>query len=135
MVKRNTNSIIIGILGARPIALNPEVGRIAGSSTAGLLMSQLLYWWDKGRNRDCIYKTIEEFKEETCLTRSEQNTAIKKWKALGVLEVKNRGIPQKRHFYLDVDRLVTLLKNRGEEKGIVGYRPTESGIWKTEYKD
>lgn len=132
MARNNTNSIIISILGAKPIAFNPELARISGSAAAGLFMSQLLYWWGKGRNRDCIYKTIEEFKNETCLTRCEQATAIKKWRKLGVLVVKNKGVPQKRHFYLNTDKLVAILQGVASDKGIVGYTQSESGIWRVE---
>lgn len=121
MKKRNTNSIIIDLLGEKPVLFNPALGRIAGSATAGLFMSQLLYWWGKGREENCIFKTIEEFKKETCLTRSEQATAIKRWKKLEVLRVENRGVPQKRHFYLNVDDLVGLLEKEAAKKNIDGH--------------
>jgi hypothetical protein len=101
MAKENVNSLLLKSMGTRPIAFNPDLAKIAESATAGLLMSQLLYWWGKGRNKDYIYKTIEQFKEETCLTRSEQNTAIRKWVKLNVLIVKAKGIPPKRRFYLN----------------------------------
>lgn len=109
-VTRNYNSIIIDLLGVKPVAFNPMLGRIAGSATAGLFMSQLLFWWCKGTNPNWIYKTIEEMKNETCLTRSEQEVAIKKWKRLAVLKTKRAGIPAKRNFNIDLDKLVTLLK-------------------------
>ncbi|MFZ2975909.1 MAG: hypothetical protein WA055_04780 [Candidatus Moraniibacteriota bacterium] len=120
-MKSNANSILIKQLAAKPVAFNPELARIAGSAIAGLFMSQLLYWWGKGRNKDCVYKTIKEFKSETCLTRSEQNRAIKIWKNLEVLEVRNKGIPQTRHFYIDQDRLIKLLGKRAKSRGIDGY--------------
>lgn len=94
----------------RPIAFNPALARIAKSAGAGLFLSQLLYWWGKGRKPDWIYKTIAEIQEETSLTRSEQDRAIRRWKELGVLVVEKRGIPQKRHFKIIIIRLLACLE-------------------------
>lgn len=121
MAKENVNSLLLKSLGTRPIAFNPDLAKISGSATAGLLMSQLLYWWGKGHNKDYIYKTIKDCEKETCLTRSEQYTAIKKWKLLGVLFVKAQGIPPKRCFYLDTKKLVEILQELAKEKGIEGH--------------
>ncbi len=121
MKKENSNSILIKCLAVKPVAFNPALGRMAGSALAGLFMSQLLYWWGKGYKKDCVFKTIVEFERETCLTRSEQDRAIKKWKNLGVLEVKRMGIPQKRHFFLNTEKLANMLNDYATEKGIDGY--------------
>ena len=118
---KNVNSLIIKILGAKPIAFNPELGRLVKSAIAGLFMSQILYWWDKGYRKDCIHKTIKAFEEETCLTRSEQSTAIRKWKELGVLEVKRMQIPQTRHFFLNQDKLIKLLEDQAKKRGLEGH--------------
>ena len=108
--KRNTNSTLIINYEEKPVLFNPGLGRISKSAIAGLFMSQLLYWHQKGRNKDWTYKTINEFKEETCLTRSEQERAIKIWKELGVLEVELRSIPRRRFFKINLGRLEELLK-------------------------
>jgi hypothetical protein len=112
----NYNSLVIQLLGERPIAFNPILGRVAKSASAGLFLSQLLYWCDKGANRDWIYKTIKEVQEETCLTRSEQDRAIKIWKRLDVLEVKLRGIPRRRFFHVNKEKLIKLLENASGKK-------------------
>lgn len=117
----NVNSLILKMISVKPIAFNPELARIAGSATAGLFLSQLLYWWNKGSRKDCIYKTIKDFEYETCLTRSEQNRAIKIWTDLGVLKVKNEGLPRKRHFYIDTEKLIEMLEKRAEERGLKGH--------------
>lgn len=108
--RKNVNSLIISLLGQRAIAFNPVLGRISGSATAGLFLSQLLYWQGKGRKKEYVYKTIKEFKEETCLTRSEQERAIRNWNKLGVLEVRKKGIPPTRHFKINVEKLIELLR-------------------------
>ena len=110
--KRNRNSELIELLGEKPIAFNPMLGRIAGNATSGLFLSQMLYWDGKGRNPEWVYKTIREFEEETCLTRSEKQRAIRTWKKLGVLETENRGLPRRRYFKLDRKRLVEILSEQ-----------------------
>lgn len=108
--KKNTNSLFVDRYNEKPVLFNPGLGRISGSSIAGLFMSQILYWQERGWNKEWIYKTIKEIEQETCLSRSEQDRAIKKWKGLGILEVENRGIPQRRHFRVNIEKLEQLLK-------------------------
>ena len=109
-VSKNYNSLLIEQLSEKPIAFNPALARLAKSAGAGLFLSQLLYWWGKGRKPDWIYKTISEIQEETSLTRSEQDRAIRKWKELGVLVVEKRGIPPTRHFKINIPRLLACLE-------------------------
>lgn len=97
------------IIGEKPIAFNPAFARLTGSINAGLLLSQLLYWSDKGKDPEWFYKTIAEIQGETALTRSEQDTAIRKLKALGLIEVKVMGVPAKRHFRLSLSVLYKLV--------------------------
>lgn len=106
---KNVNSFVQWVSGARPISFNPALAWISKSPEAGLLLSQLLYWTGKGRKKGCVYKTIKEIKNETCLTRSKQERAIKIWEELGVLEVIPKGIPPTRHFYVNLYRLFQLL--------------------------
>lgn len=108
--KKSTNSLLIGRYDEKPVLFNPGLGRISKSATAGLFMSQMLYWHQKGRNKEWVYKTIKEFNQETCLTRSEQDRAIKKWEAMEILEVKRKGIPQRRYFRVNIEKLEILLK-------------------------
>ena len=103
------NSFILQLFGEYPVAFNPLLARIVGNAGAGLFLSQMLYWCGKGYKGDWVYKTIEEMKEETCLSRSEQDRAIKKWKQLGVLDKKLRGVPPMRHFRVNITALVKLL--------------------------
>lgn len=97
------------MIAERPVLFNAALARIAKSAIAGLFLSQLLYWWKKGNDKDWVYKTIWEFEEETALNRSEQDRAIRIWKDLGVLVVERRGIPQKRHFHIFIPHLEKLV--------------------------
>jgi hypothetical protein len=109
---KSYNKVILEVLGTKPIAFNPILAKLAKSATAGLFMSQLLYWWDKGREKGWIFKTIEEIHCETCLGRSEQDRAIKVWKSLGMLEVKLIGLPAKRHFKINIETLIAHLNKQ-----------------------
>ena len=105
------NKKLLRAFPVRPVAYNPLLGKVAHSATAGLLMSQLLFWWGKGKNRNWIFKTIKEIKDETNLTRSQQEAAIKKWMGLEVLYLKKCGVPPKRHFQIDFEKLKKLAEN------------------------
>ena len=102
--------IIASVLSTRPIAFNPDLAKALGSAKAGLLLSQLLFWWDKGNDKNWIYKTIEQMEDETALSRAEQDTAIKICKKFNLLKVVRKGIPAKRHFWLDIPKIVDLLE-------------------------
>jgi hypothetical protein len=96
----NKQRMLMEILGAKPIAFNPQLARLCGSVKAGLFLSQLLYWTNKTED-EWIYKTIAEFEEETALSREEQDGAIRRLKQLGFIEVEVRGMPARRYFKAD----------------------------------
>ena len=115
----NENTRMLQNLGVYPIAYNILLARISGKAAYGLFMSQLLYWHGKGIDKEWVYKTQEEMWRETQLTRSEQEGAIRIWKALGVLEVEKRGLPQKRHYKVDIAHLFELLQSaKTDEEGV-----------------
>lgn len=105
--------LALDLLGTRPIAFNPDLARALGSATAGLFMSQILYWWKKGRDPEMIYKTVKELEEETALTKTQQLNAQKICVRKGVLKVTYKGIPPKRHFRIDMERILELLGEIG----------------------
>lgn len=109
MEKNKYQKIIAQVLGTRPIAFNPDLAKALGSAKAGLFLSQLLYWWEKGSNPNWIYKTIEEVHKETTLSRCEQEGAIKACKKYGLIQVELKGIPAKRHFKLNIQKIISLL--------------------------
>jgi hypothetical protein len=83
----------------RPIAFHPPLAEISGSVTAGILLSQMVYWSTRTKNKDgWFYKTREDWKQETALTRREQETARKMLKERGLIEEALRGVPATLHF-------------------------------------
>ncbi len=102
----------IAILSSHPIAFHPILAEIGGGATEGLFMSQLLYW--RGKEQDSegwLYKSLEEWKRETCLNRHEIDRARAAWKKLGVLEEKREGVHNRLFYRLDADRLRELLQS------------------------
>lgn len=94
----------------KPILYIAGLSIVFKSTNVGILLSQLLYWQDKGKRKDgWIYKTMEEMRLETGLSRNQQDTAIKKLKEMGILEVKLKQIPAKRHFRINMQQLYELL--------------------------
>ena len=113
----NKNTDLIKILKVKPVVFNPILARIAGDVASGLFLSQLLYWDGKGKEGGWIYKTIEEFQEETALSRKNQDRAVEKWKKLGVLETEVRGTPPTRHFRINEGKLRDLISNLFVQSG------------------
>jgi hypothetical protein len=86
------------------------LARFLGSVKAAILLCQLLYWHGKGEDDpEWFFKTIEELYEETGLTRYEQDSAIRKCKKRGFIEVRKKGIPSKRYFRVNLERLASEL--------------------------
>jgi hypothetical protein len=117
--RNNLNSRIIKAIGVKPVAYNVALSYIADNVYAGLFMSQLLYWHNKGSNPDFVYKTIYDFQQETWLSRSQQDIAIKIWKKLGVLEVEIKGIPPKRHFKTNRDVLFKIIADKFKDHDLL----------------
>lgn len=94
----------------RPVAFHRIYARIAGGAVPGLFLSQAVYWSDKGDADGWFYKTMAEWQRETALTRTEQETARRKLRTLGVLEEKHAGLPARLYFRIDGPRLLDLVR-------------------------
>ena len=95
----------------RPIASHKSFAQITGSVATGVMLSQLVYWSKRTTDADgWFYKIQAEWQEETALTRTEQETARKKLKALGILEEKKVGIPCKLYFRVSTKELQNCLQ-------------------------
>jgi len=111
MPNNRYQKMILEVLGTKPISFNPDLARALGSVKAGLLLSQFLYWNEKGHNPNWVYKTIKEMEKETALSRNKQDNAIKICEKFGVLEKKVTGIPAKRYFKVNIEKIIELLES------------------------
>lgn len=118
---------IKALLADRPVAYHAMLARAVGSVTAGVFLSQFLYWTPRSQNREgWIYKTQDEIYSETGLTRWEQETARTKLresgrfdnkkgkdaKLGGVLEEKLAGVPSRLYYRVNMAALISLLNKQ-----------------------
>lgn len=97
----------------RPIAFHPVFAQISGSVNAGLFLSQLFYWQDKGSDEEgWIYKTYEEWKQETTMSRHELDGARKTLKSLFLIEEKKTGCPARLYYRINFESIVTILSSK-----------------------
>lgn len=99
---------LISLLAEKPIAYHRPLIRKFGI-VPGIFLGQLLYWQGRGSKGEWVYKTQAEMKEETCLSRQNQETARKKLIEAGVLEEKLAGIPAQLHFRVNLAKLAECL--------------------------
>lgn len=97
-------------LNQRPIAVYPIYIKITGSVNAGLLLSQLMYWYG-AMNGKIFYKTDAEIMQETCLSESELRTAKNKLKSMSFIGIKAKGVPAKTHYSINAEKLISEIHN------------------------
>lgn len=86
------------------VTYNPTFARIFGSVEAGIFLSQALYWSSATRDEDgWFWKTMEDWEDETALTKGQQQRARKRLEGVVVCEL--RGRPATCHFRVDMDAL------------------------------
>ena len=94
-----------------PIAYRPEFAQLGGGGNAGVLLSQLWYWHDKGALPDgWIWKSAREWQEETGLTRREQQTAIKRLVERKLVETRQPSRRAPMQYRLNVAELLAQLE-------------------------
>lgn len=94
----------------RPIAYHRCFVPIAAGVGGAVFLSQLVYWSSRSTQKDgSIYKTQEEWSQETGLGRYEQEAARRALKLSGVLLEIKKGIPCRLYFKLDTNKLASLL--------------------------
>ena len=96
------------------ITVNKDVAKAVGlieANVLGALCSELVYCESVGRTtEDGFFPfSIELLQEETTLGRSSQDTAIAHLVSAGLVEQKNFGIPNKRHFRINEEAVEKLL--------------------------
>ena len=84
----------------RPIAFHRCFVRLGIGITGAVMLSQAVYWSKRTSDSEgWFHKSIEEWEEETGLTRREQETA--RLNLRGILKVDRRGIPARLYFRIE----------------------------------
>lgn len=89
----------------RTIAYQPIYRKITGSTTSAILLSQLMFWWAKVKQRE-FYKTDAELMKETALTTDELRAAKRRLKKMSFIKIEVKGIPAKTFYTIDEAALV-----------------------------
>lgn len=115
MTSKSDSIALIKAMSKRLVAFNPIYTEVGCSITATVMLCQLLYWSDRTTDKNgWIYKTQDEMKAETGLTRSEQETARKLLKKLGFISETKRGVPCKVHYKVEHETLHDALLNHAK---------------------
>ncbi|HCD7327997.1 TPA: replication protein RepO [Klebsiella pneumoniae] len=114
----------------RPIAFQRSFIRLDIGVTAALFLSQMTYWTNRSDDDGWVYKTQEEWEEETGLSRYEQEGARKKLRSIGVLLEKRKGVPARLFYKVDNNVLyhVLVAANKNAEKPHTGMRKTNKQV-------
>ena len=112
---------ILKQLNQKPIAYYPLYKKITGTTTGGVLLSQLMYWLSK---KDKIFKTDNDIMDETYLTKKELENAKKLIKKLTFITVSREGLPAKTFYEIDWDKMLTSLHQWGKQENPNGGNTT-----------
>ena len=94
----------------RPVAYYPQFKHITGSTVATVFLCQMLYW-TKITLGDWLYKSMDEWTEETGLSDQEQRTARKHLTEKGILIEKWDNINKQMFYRLDIRKLNEIWDN------------------------
>lgn len=87
----------------RALAYHPNLSHFFGSVNAGILFGQLAYWQERTQNPLGVFKTADEWEEETGLTYREQVTARKILAADGYVIETNKRVEHKLFYRIEWD--------------------------------
>lgn len=102
---------------------NRPLARYLGSLNAAIFLAELVerrhYHAIRGELIDnekhgfgWIYQTREAIEERTCLSRCEQDTCIKLLKERDLIQVAKFGVPNRRHFRLNDDKILEIYNSQ-----------------------
>jgi hypothetical protein len=106
----------------RTVAFLPGLKRITHSTTATILLCQLLYW-TKHTKDGWVYKTAEEWEEETGLTYYEQKTAKRDLLKMGLIERERKRLEHTTRYKINQSRLNELWEQSSDIVSIPEIEP------------
>lgn len=102
----------------RPIAFHRCLAEISGSITGGVFLSQALYWSRHTTEPDgWFWKTIEEWYEETMISKKQLALVRKILIQKGFLEEKRIGVPARLFYRLKKSIVLDAIIKLAQEKG------------------
>lgn len=96
----------------RPIAFHRCFVDLTGSVTAALFLSQAVDWQLQCPDPEGWWsKSLEEWQEETGMSRGEQESARRCLLQLGIIEERRYGVPARSWFRINEARLLALFND------------------------
>lgn len=106
------------------MAIAKQVGNDAAILLAELASSQV-YFENNGMLTDgMFFETVELIEDRTNLTKYQQAKAVKVLEESGILRTKLKGIPAKRYFFVDGEKIVELVGRKKSKNLTTGGQKT-----------
>lgn len=106
------------------ICIAKEVGNDAAILLAELSSSQI-YFERQGMLTDgWFFETVEQIEERTNLSKYQQSKAVKRLEEVGILKTRMMGIPAKRFFLVDGDKILALVDRKKSKNLTTGGQKT-----------
>lgn len=110
----NKITAVFRVMNQKPMVYHRIYAQLTGSVTAGLLLSQIVYWWFTVHERT-FWKTDKKFCEELCMGSKEFRNAKQKIRALGVVKITRKGHPATTHYEVDIPALLGQISSLAEK--------------------
>lgn len=103
----------------RPIAFYPALSKHVGGTKPCLFLCQLMYWSDRTDNKLGVYKSSEQWEEETGLSYKEQATARKELVKRGLITETNKRLEHRIYFLFnesEFNNLILAISSMGNSR-------------------
>ncbi len=94
------------------MAIAKQVGNDAAILLAELASSQVYFDKHEMLTDGMFFETVEQIEDHTNLTKYQQAKAVKKLEEVGVLKTRMRGIPAKRYFLVNGEKILELVDRK-----------------------
>lgn len=106
------------------MAIARQVGNDAAILLAELASSQVYFEKREAMTDGMFFETVEQIEENTNLTKYQQAKAVKKLEETGILKTKMKGIPAKRYFFVDGEKIAVLVDRKKSKNLTTGGQKT-----------
>lgn len=106
------------------MAIAKQVGNDAAILLAELASSQVYFEGNGMLTDGMFFETVELIEDRTNLTKYQQSKAVKVLEESGILRTKLKGIPAKRYFFVDGEKIVELVDHKKSKNLTTGGQKT-----------
>lgn len=96
------------------IAYYKVYAEITESVTAGLLLSQIAFWWFGPAGEKPFFKTAQEFMSELVMGSGELRAAKARLESLGLIKIEYHGMPKKTYYEFNESAVLEQISNNAK---------------------